>query len=948
MNRLWMVTFKTEEAKLRLVTAKELEVKGKRCIVVDPENADVRMKLHWLSFHASDETVRRAIEPFGKVQDLTHEKWKAEGFTGVQSTTRLVRLSLKEGVTLECVPHQLRITGGNVLVVIPGRDLLCLRCKGTGLIRLECCVLRCDECHRFRHKRDNCVHTYATVTQEVVADGGGVLNMDEEEAEEAARDVETEVSATAGAKEVHPPQLQPEGDAMKFDHARASSSRPVISSDVHMSILNNIEAIQVLESKDTNQERDSSKRLKADVNRVELRKLLRDFDLVDAKDNEKTVDPTYTHWQGNCHARLDRIYLSGEFSAMTPVLEVLPLAFSDQALVKVLEKEYSGAKVRSRTLFLERDEEPSKIFKTKERLHASRNKIGKLQVADVEVTRQEEIEQAFLQAYTDLFTRAEDDGVLQTTGVALHKISPKVRKQMNRKITASEVEEAIKKLATRKSPGVDGLGSQFYKMFSAQLCPILRDVYANVLMRGLLPPSMRQAVTVLIQKKNSKGTPKVDHFRPISLLTRDYKILAKILAKRLEWGLRDVVGEHQAYGIKGRTISTYPHAMRIVCEAAQVLKRPVAVLQVDLSKAFDRVRHSFLFRLMKECGIGVRLLRYVQLCYRDIKTRLLVNGNRTAPIAVTRSLRQGCPISPILFALYLEPFCRAIIGDASIRKLSLASGTLKVLAYADGVTVLCSSRAQVHAVTQHIADFCSVSGAAMNTDKSVGAWLGDWDLKPEQFLGVTWTTSVSNYLGLSLTAEHLSGRCGGLDINRLRSKVLDWHARELSLFNRAFICNLVFFPTVWYAAQVLPCSQSDVAKAHRFFATFIWDSCFERMRRDNVFVSQKKGGLGLVNVELKLKVQRFLFFRDQGNPLVIPAFNELGGSFSRPWLEGDTGDFRARALKFYQEIAAAKEFFRARFSDEYLQKVKKKSLYWDTVDLLISPPPLSQLSGKCE
>ncbi|XP_040067689.1 uncharacterized protein LOC115314074 [Ixodes scapularis] len=261
MNHLWMVTFKTEEAKLRLVTAKELEVKGKRCIVVDPENADVRMKLHWLPFHASDETVRRALEPFGKVQDLTREKWKAEGFIGVQSTTRLVRLSLKEGVTLERIPHQLRIAGGNVLVVIPGRDPLCLRCKGTGHIRRECRVPRCDECHRFGHERENCVRTYATVTQEVVADGDGVLNMDEEEAEEAARDVETEVSATVGAKEapvdelkeVHPPQLQPEGDAMKFDHAQASSSSPVISSDVQMSISKDVEAIQALESKDTNQ-----------------------------------------------------------------------------------------------------------------------------------------------------------------------------------------------------------------------------------------------------------------------------------------------------------------------------------------------------------------------------------------------------------------------------------------------------------------------------------------------------------------------------------------------------------------------------------------------------------------------------------------------------------------------------------------------------------------------
>ncbi|KAM7290614.1 uncharacterized protein ISCGN_027230 [Ixodes scapularis] len=174
---VWMVTFKTEKAKLCMVSAKELEVRGTCCIVVDPENADLRMKSHWLLFHVLGETVRRAIEPFGKVQDLTRGKWKAEGFTGVQSTTTL---------------------------------------------------------------RDNCVSTYATVTQEGVADGDGVLNIDEEEAEEAAREVETEVSVTASAKEasvdvlkeVHPPRLLSEGDAMKPDFSQTSSSSPVVSSDV--------------------------------------------------------------------------------------------------------------------------------------------------------------------------------------------------------------------------------------------------------------------------------------------------------------------------------------------------------------------------------------------------------------------------------------------------------------------------------------------------------------------------------------------------------------------------------------------------------------------------------------------------------------------------------------------------------------------------------------------
>lgn len=89
---------------------------------------------------------------------------------------------------------------------------------------------------------------------------------------------------------------------------------------------------------------------------------------------------------------------------------------------------------------------------------------------------------------------------------------------------------------------------------------------------------MRQAVTVLIPKKNVAGPLGVGPFRPISPLTCDYKILAKLLAKRLESGLGSVIGDHQTYGIKARTIATNLHAMRVVSETAEVLQCPLAVL----------------------------------------------------------------------------------------------------------------------------------------------------------------------------------------------------------------------------------------------------------------------------------------------------------------------------------------------------------------------------------
>ncbi|XP_029841993.2 uncharacterized protein LOC8040866, partial [Ixodes scapularis] len=128
--------------------------------------------------------------------EIARKKWRAKSVTGVQSTTRLVRISLKEGVTQERLPHQLKIAGGNVLVVAPGRAPLCLRWKGRGHIRRECRVPRCDGCHRIGHERENCARSYAAVTQKAAGTGDGTtLEMEEEEAEDAARETEPEVPA---------------------------------------------------------------------------------------------------------------------------------------------------------------------------------------------------------------------------------------------------------------------------------------------------------------------------------------------------------------------------------------------------------------------------------------------------------------------------------------------------------------------------------------------------------------------------------------------------------------------------------------------------------------------------------------------------------------------------------------------------------------------------------
>ncbi|CAN7940133.1 unnamed protein product [Ixodes pacificus] len=124
----------------------------------------------------------------------------------------------------------------------------------------------------------------------------------------------------------------------------------------------------------------------------------------------------------------------------------------------------------------------------------------------------------------------------------------------------------------------------------------------------------------------------------------------------------------------------------------------------------------------------------------------------------------------------------------------MPGGTVKVIAYADDLTVLCSLRNQVQAVVQHIGAFCTASGAQMNAGKSKGAWLGEWDSKPEQFLDVSFADSVTNYLGVNLNPERLSTGRGEIDLNRLNVKVLEWQVgRCLCLLGLLYVMLFVLF-----------------------------------------------------------------------------------------------------------------------------------------------------------
>ncbi|KAM7298256.1 uncharacterized protein ISCGN_018868 [Ixodes scapularis] len=156
MGHVWLLKLHTASAKEKLLREGTMLVKGRSCLVIDPEKRELKVKVHWVAFDVTADALRRAFEPYGEVKGVTREKWRIEGLADVDSTTVIVRMVLREGVTPESLPHQLRLYGGPLLVVVPGRAPVCLRCRRTGHIRRDCRVPRCEECRAFGHEASDC------------------------------------------------------------------------------------------------------------------------------------------------------------------------------------------------------------------------------------------------------------------------------------------------------------------------------------------------------------------------------------------------------------------------------------------------------------------------------------------------------------------------------------------------------------------------------------------------------------------------------------------------------------------------------------------------------------------------------------------------------------------------------------------------------------------------
>lgn len=283
------------------------------------------------------------------------------------------------------------------------------------------------------------------------------------------------------------------------------------------------------------------------------------------------------------------------------------------------------------------------------------------------------------------------------------------------------------------------------------LCPLV-DMYKETLYNGKLPDSLEQAFIILLLKPGKEANL-CGSYGPISLLNMDYKILAKIIANRLAPLVPELVAMDQTGFVINR--SSYDNIQRFynILYFSKKIKVPVLAVSLDAEKAFDRVEWSFLFCVLEKMNFGPRFMAMIKTLYQYPKAAILTNYDISSQFPLTRGTRQGCPLSPLLFAQVIEPLAIAIRSNSQIHGVLVGNVRHTISLYADNIMLfLTKPEISFPVLVDLLETYGSISGYKVNNTKSIIMPLNlTAEVMPKLNIPFSWNDSCLTYLGLQIS-----------------------------------------------------------------------------------------------------------------------------------------------------------------------------------------------------
>ena len=517
-----------------------------------------------------------------------------------------------------------------------------------------------------------------------------------------------------------------------------------------------------------------------------------------------------------------------------------------------------GAQIRSRVKWTEEGEKNSKFFlgleksrQMKKTISALKNKFGQIEENPAQIL---EIEKEFYEnLYKSTYPNNEDIKQYISDTIIDHKLSEKEGVPLGGELTLEECTDAVFKMKLNKSPGMDGLSVEFYQTFWNNLKEFALTVFNSSYKKGELTASQKIGVVSLLYKKDDPLS--LNNYRPITLLNVDTKIIAYSLAQRVKPILSKIINSDQNGYIKNRYIGFNIRQIQDIIDYSEKFNISGAILFIDFSKAFDSLEWDFMYESLKKFGFPVSFISWIKTLYTDIKGCMMNNGWISTPYKIQRGIRQGCPLSSLIFVVAAEILACRIRQNNDIKgfqiKLDSKTNSLKITQMADDTTLFLNSKDEISLALNLIEIYGTLSGLKLNRNKTEGIWLGKLKNTKDKFENVNWTKTVVKSLGVyfGLNREECKKLNTAKIIDKSDKTLNLWKRRNLTMIGRINIIKSLILPNVTYAATMSILCKDFISKFKKIIYNFIWDGKQEKVKRTTLSTNYEDGGLKMTDID---------------------------------------------------------------------------------------------------
>ncbi|CAF3297940.1 unnamed protein product, partial [Rotaria sp. Silwood2] len=423
--------------------------------------------------------------------------------------------------------------------------------------------------------------------------------------------------------------------------------------------------------------------------------------------------------------------------------------------------------------------------------------------------------------------------------------------------TLNEVQCAIKQMKNGKAPGNDGISIDLIKAGGLPLAKWLHEIFVDIWENEIMIEDWTTAILIRLYK--NKGDKKIcDNYRGISLLVVTSKIFSRIILNRVQDLMDKQLLEEQAGFRSNRSTIDQIFILKMIMEKSRNNNKPLHMCFIDIMKAYDSIDRALLWQICRHYGLSEKIVRMLQLLYKDTKAQVRINGELSDPFDINSGVQQGGIPSCILFNVLFDFIMRRVIEQVKllgITGIKMAYGSsdffhpasanyedfdVLILLYADDLVTMCDSATDLELFIQCFEQVTQEFGLTMSVKKACIMSLKQLQqdlttkkvIKDQEVDNPNLTITIRNetietvnefrYLGCYVTRDQsiekeLEARLAKAStaFNMLRHVI--WYRKTVSIQAKLRIFRACVLPILLYGSEVWSTTAAQEQRLNTFY-----------------------------------------------------------------------------------------------------------------------------------